>query len=117
MTQFYLNNPLLKKAGTKVQYTEGQIEELKKCYNDVNYFVMNYVQIISLDKGKILFKLYDYQKTMIETFAKNRHVICMLSRQNGKCVQNDTYIKVRNKKTGVVYNITIGEFYKQRKLS
>jgi hypothetical protein len=80
----YLGNPLLKKPGTQVQWTEEQIQEYVKCSKDPVYFVKNYVKIISVDEGLVPFNLYPFQKHMVETMHKNRFTIAKLPRQSGK---------------------------------
>lgn len=81
ITPFYKGNPDIKKKGVKLEFSKEQIEEIYKCYKDINYFMSNYVYIISLDKGKVLFDAYDFQKKMVEEFNKNRFTICTLGRQ------------------------------------
>ena len=75
---FYKGNNELKKKGVNIQYTPEQVSEIVKCYQDIRYFLSNYVYIISLDKGKVLFNTYDFQKTMLDLFSNNRFVICNL---------------------------------------
>ena len=43
----YLGNPNLKKAGTEIQFTKEQVDEIIKCKNDPLYFALNYIKIIS----------------------------------------------------------------------
>lgn len=83
---YYKGNIELKKRGVKIEYTPEQVSEIVKCYQNIKYFLANYVYIISLDKGKVLFNLYDFQEEMITEFQKNRFTIATLSRQMGKCV-------------------------------
>ena len=40
----YLGNPLLKKANTKIEFTQEQIQEFIKCKNDPVYFARNYIK-------------------------------------------------------------------------
>ncbi len=87
---FYNGNPAIKKAGVKQGYTPDQMLEYKKCKNDVIYFIENYCIINTIDKGKVLFKPYDYQKRMIKAFDDNRFVINLLPRQTGKGYKLDT---------------------------
>ena len=60
MTDAYLGNPNLKKVNTAVEFTKEQIAEYQKCSKDPLYFMLNYVQIVSLDEGLVPFKMYDY---------------------------------------------------------
>lgn len=88
----YNNNPLLKKHDAKVSYTPEQVDEIAKCFNDITYFFSNYVYIINLDKGRILFEPYDYQIEMINVFHENRFSICKTSRQLGKTITVAAYL-------------------------
>lgn len=80
----YLNNPNLKATGVKMSFESWQVEELVKCFDDPVYFIENYVKIVHIDKGLVPFKLYDYQKKIVNLTFENRHVILKLPRQSGK---------------------------------
>jgi len=84
MSEVYLGNPLLKKANTKIEFTEEQVIEFVKCQQDPVYFAKNYVQIVTLDKGLQPFKLYDFQEKLVNRFHENRFNICKMPRQTGK---------------------------------
>ena len=92
MSSSYLGNPRLKKSGITIQYTQEQFEEYSKCAADPAYFIENYVKIVNVDQGLIPFKLYSYQKTMVETFNDNRFSICKLPRQAGKSTTVTAYM-------------------------
>lgn len=112
----YLGNPLLKKSNVKFNYTKEQIEEYIKCAEDVEYFILNYCYIETLDHGLVKFSLYDCQKKKIKVINDNRKVIIMEGRQQGKCVKNSSFINIRNKKTGEMKRVTIEEFHEMLKL-
>ena len=80
----YLGNPNLKKANVPVEFTKEQIQEYQKCMDDPIYFIQEYMKIVSLDEGLVPFKMYDFQKHMVQTFHDNRFTICKLPRQSGK---------------------------------
>ena len=61
INNFYNGNPKLKKSGIDQPYTQEQIEEYKKCRDDIIYFTKKYCKIVSLDEGLINFELRDYQ--------------------------------------------------------
>ena len=42
----YRDNPLLKKAGVTIEYTQEQVEEYIKCAKDPVYFAENYIKIV-----------------------------------------------------------------------
>lgn len=72
-----------KKAGLKIDYTPEMIEELRKCKEDPIYFMENYFYIVSKG-GEILFKPYEYQKTMVRNFQKYENNVMLTARQMGK---------------------------------
>ena len=88
----YRDNPLLKKVGVDHQYTKEQIEEYVKCSKDPVYFCMNYIKIVNVDEGLINFKMWDFQKEMINLFKDNRFVITKCPRQVGKTTTTVGYL-------------------------
>ena len=88
----YRANPLLKRCGVQIEFTQDQIEEYLKCAQNPIYFIENYVKIIHVDRGVIPFKLYDFQKKMIETIDSNRRVVGRIGRQSGKSQTTIAYI-------------------------
>jgi hypothetical protein len=88
----YLGNPNLKKANVQQEWTKEELKEYQRCMKDPQYFVENYIMIVSLDEGLVPFKLYDFQKEMIGTFHSNRFTICKLPRQSGKSTTIIAYL-------------------------
>ena len=88
----YNGNASLKRAGIELPYTEKEVLELAKCVEDPIYFIDNYCYIVTLDHGIQPFKLYDCQKEKVETIHKNRKVIVMEGRQQGKTSVAAAYI-------------------------
>jgi hypothetical protein len=82
----YHGNPNLKNIGYEHSFTKEQLQEYVKCQKDPIYFIENYCQIITLDKGLQLFKLYECQKKKVDLILNNRKVILMEGRQQGKTV-------------------------------
>lgn len=91
-TIHYLGNPKLKRSNVNLEFTKDQILEYQKCSQDPLYFIENYVKIVNIDEGLIPFKMYDYQRNMIETFDNNRYVVCKLPRQSGKTTTVGSYV-------------------------
>ena len=87
----YRDNPLLKRVGVNVNFTEEQIEEYIKCRNDPIYFA-KYIKIITLDEGVTEFKMYNFQEDMIRTFHNNRFTIMKCPRQVGKTTTTVAYL-------------------------
>ena len=90
--QSYKGNPTLKKRDVKVNWTPELLEEYMKCANDIEYFAQKYIKIITLDKGLVPFKPYEYQKKMLDIMAKNKYSIFACARQSGKTITTCTFI-------------------------
>jgi len=88
----YLGNPLLKKANVSVEFTKEQILEYQKCMDNPIHFIQEHMKIVSLDEGLVPFKMYDFQKHMVQTFHDNRFTICKLPRQSGKSTTIIAYL-------------------------
>jgi len=89
--QSYRDNPLLKRVGVSLNYTQEELEEYIKCSKDPIYFT-KYIKIITLDDGVAPFDMYDFQKDMIKTFHDNRFVITKCPRQVGKTTTAVAYL-------------------------
>ena len=87
----YRDNPLLKRIGVQINYTEEELDEYLKCARDPIHF-SKYIKIITLDEGVVPFKMYDYQEDMIRTFHNNRFVIIKCPRQVGKTTTAVAYL-------------------------
>ena len=84
MSDQYLGNSLLKKADVQHNFTKEEIEEFIKCRDDILYFLETYAKIVHVDEGLIPFKLYPFQRELINTITNNRNVIVKTGRQVGK---------------------------------
>ena len=58
----YLGDPRLKAPNVDIEWSEHDIEEYGKCFDDIIYFIKNYMKIVHIDDGIIPFDMYDYQK-------------------------------------------------------
>ena len=72
----YLGNPNLKKSNVTQEFSQEEVAEYLKCAKDPVYFIANYIQIVSLDKGLVPFDMYDFQVGMVEKFHEHR--FCLL---------------------------------------
>lgn len=88
----YLGIANLKRAGIVVDYSKEQLEEFVRCAQDPIYFAEKYCKIVSLDKGLIPFKMWDFQKDCMMHLWKERKVISMMGRQQGKTTITAAYI-------------------------
>ena len=92
MVKSYVNNPLIKASHQTQEFTEEQIQEFVKCANSPEYFIVNYIKIVHLERGLVPFEMYDFQKKMVSTFHENRFTICKVGRQSGKSVTVIAYL-------------------------
>jgi hypothetical protein len=68
----------------KTEYTPEMITELIRCQNDPVYFINNYCYLNDPFKGKVPFKLYDFQEAAIRALYEQRFSVMMQGRQTGK---------------------------------
>lgn len=111
----YLSNPNLKRANTQIEWSEDKILEFLKCKEDPVYFAKNHLKIVSLDHGLVPFNLYPFQEKLIQNFHRHRFNICKMPRQTGKCFNKDTIVRIKNKNTGIILELTIEELYEKLK--
>ena len=94
------------------------IKELVQC-SDPNtgylYFLENFFYIQHPVKGKLLFKPYEYQKGLLSAYHNYRFNVNMIPRQMGKCLAKETIIRIKNKHTGEIREIPIGDFFEMQK--
>jgi len=88
----YKGNPNLLRAGTVYAFTQKELEEYKKCHDDIIYFIEKYMKIVTLDHGIQPFSMWDFQKTMVKNFMAHRFNICKLPRQVGKSTVSVAYM-------------------------
>lgn len=88
----YKSNINLKRANAPLEFEEWQIEEIKKCSEDIVYFAENYVKVVHPDYGFIPFTPYDYQRELIEILQNNKRAVINQSRQSGKSQAVATFL-------------------------
>jgi hypothetical protein len=80
----YLKNNKELPVDVQIDWEPWQLEEFKKCKDDIIYFAENYFDIIHVDRGKEKMQLYEPQKRAILKIIDNRRTIICASRQIGK---------------------------------
>ena len=78
------DNDYIKRPNLEIEYTEEQVEQLIKSRDDILYFTKNYVKIVTLDYGEVLFDPYEYQIETLDLLQQNRFFIGLWARQSGK---------------------------------
>ena len=109
----FMNNENIRESKT-YPYTEWEMSEYIKCQKDPLYFIQNYCFIQGKDGGFTQFRLYDFQKQILREFLENKFIIWLSPRQIGKCSVYSTIVKIRNKKTGQIEEISMGELFGKR---
>lgn len=113
MAKGYKGNENLKPVNTDIEWTDELLDEYARCALDPIYFTEKYVKIDNLDNGLVDFTLRDYQYRMIDSIINNRYTIFCTARQIGKCCHYDSKIKIKNKRSGKIEEISIGDFYER----
>lgn len=90
--QIYLGDSLLKAPGVQIEWTQDDVDEYKKCHDDVIYFIETYMKIVHIDHGIVPFVMYDYQKEVVELYRDNRFVTLKFPRQSGKTITTVGYL-------------------------
>lgn len=82
----------IRKSNLVWKFTQDEIEEFKKCYNDINYFADNYVYLKDEFGQYNNVKIRDYQIDILNKMVNNRFNIINASRQSGKTVSSAIFI-------------------------
>ena len=88
---YYDGNPQWKLGNTVFNYTDMELEEIKKCAKDITYFAQHYCTVMT-DEGLQRINLRDYQIDMLKHFVANRFSVCLASRQIGKTICSAIFI-------------------------
>jgi hypothetical protein len=89
---------LIKRPYQKLRFdSPEQQTEFLRCAVDPVYFIDTYIYVQHPTKGKVPFRLYDYQKNLVKTYQNYRNVVAMCSRQLGKSVTAGTNINCNGK--------------------
>ena len=85
----YNKNPSLRAEGEIIDFTPEMIQEWLKCKEDIFYFAEKYYYINTIDHGRILMQLRDYQYRLLNVIndksdPQKRHTIVLSGRQSGK---------------------------------
>lgn len=94
---FHENDPELRSGNVLFEYTELELEEIKKCASDVVYFADKYCKVMT-DEGIRQIALRDYQTQILKQYQKHRKNIFVSPRQSGKCLLPTTKIIISNNK-------------------
>lgn len=88
-------NILVKSPYQKINYSDQQLREFAACADPATgpeYFLDNFFYIQHPVKGRMLYKSFDYQRRLIDTYHRYRYSISMLPRQTGKSTTAAGYL-------------------------
>jgi hypothetical protein len=88
---FYEGNPDYKKGNIVFEYTDIEIEELKKCAKDIIHFANTYCQVMT-DEGYMNIRLRPYQEMVLRSYQENRWNIFLAPRQIGKTITSSIFL-------------------------
>ncbi len=108
----YMGNPNLPSVKAEFEYTPEMLKEIAKCTKNITHFAENHFFITTLKDGKQKIQLFAPQKRIIKSLGKHNRVVCLASRQTGKCCFKDTIVTIRDKKTLKVQEIRMDEFHR-----
>ena len=88
---FHENDPELRKGNILFEYTEWELEEIKKCAEDVVYFADNYCHVMT-DEGIRQISLRDYQIQILNQYQHHRKNVFVSPRQSGKTITSSIFL-------------------------
>jgi len=83
---------LTKRAYATTEFTDEQLLEFSLCADDPYYFLNNYFKIQHPTKGSMIYKAFDYQDELVNSYHNYRYSISMLGRQMGKSTTAAGYL-------------------------
>ncbi len=90
-----LENVLIKKPNMQESYTEQQLREVIKCADPATgpqYFLDNYFYIQHPTRGRMVYKPFEYQRRLVDTYHNYRYSISLMPRQTGKSTTAAGYL-------------------------
>lgn len=115
MVNIFQNNDLATEAEVDFCTREEAVaryQAILKSKRDIAWWAEHFFRIIPAAGGLQTIKLYQKQKELLYQLVNENRNIVLASRQVGKCVFQDSKIKIRNKKTNEILELSIGEFFK-----
>lgn len=88
---FHENDPELRKGQILFEYTEWELEEMRRCAEDVVYFADKYCKVMT-DDGIQKINLRDYQIQILNQYQTHRKNIFVSPRQSGKTITSSIFL-------------------------
>lgn len=91
LNPFWDGKPEWRAGGILFDYTQEEVEEMKKCAEDVIYFANKYCFVMT-DEGVRNIELRDYQVDILRAYQANNKVVFVAPRQIGKAQPLDALV-------------------------
>jgi hypothetical protein len=88
---YHENDPELRKGQILFEYTEWELEEMRKCAENVVYFANKYCKVMT-DDGIQNINLRDYQIQILDQYQTHRKNIFVSPRQSGKTITSSIFL-------------------------
>jgi hypothetical protein len=88
---YHENDPELRKGQILFEYTEWELEEMRKCAENVVYFANKYCKVMT-DDGIQKINLRDYQIQILDQYQTHRKNIFVSPRQSGKTITSSIFL-------------------------
>ena len=88
---YHENDPELRKGQILFEYTEWELEEMRKCAENAVYFANKYCKVMT-DDGIQKIDLRDYQVQILDQYQAHRKNIFVSPRQSGKTITSSIFL-------------------------
>jgi hypothetical protein len=88
---FHENEPDLRRGNVLFEYTDWELDEIKKCASDVVYFANKYCKVMT-DDGIRQILLRDYQVQILRQYQTHRKNVFVSPRQSGKTITSSIFL-------------------------
>jgi len=88
---YHENDPELRKGQILFEYTEWELEEMRKCAENAVYFANKYCKVMT-DDGIQKIDLRDYQVQILDQYQTHRKNIFVSPRQSGKTITSSIFL-------------------------
>ena len=88
---FHENEPDLRRGNVLFEYTEWELDEIKRCASDVVYFANKYCKVMT-DDGIRQILLRDYQVQILRQYQTHRKNVFVSPRQSGKTITSSIFL-------------------------
>lgn len=89
---FLPNSPMLRRPGLLYEWSKHELNEARKCQQDILYFADTYIELFRPDATYGPITLRPYQREYLKLLQANRFVVFVAARQIGKTVTSAIFL-------------------------